>query len=162
MTQIARNLTDAVDGFLRGCSYLIHDRDPLFTRQFRSLVRVSGVEAVRLPARSPNLNAYAERSGVSVHAHAAAAGRRLSLTTRSSEFEIRKQQGASTLVEASRRPGDAKEQGHFGAAAAENRRVATIGLHARYRSASTLPTPQRLASDESGQSGLKGSGSPPT
>jgi putative transposase len=61
MTQIARNLTDVVDGFLRGSSYLIHDRDPLFTRQFRSLLSASGVEAVRLPARSPNLNAYAER-----------------------------------------------------------------------------------------------------
>ena len=61
MTQIARNLTDAVDGFLSGNSYLIHDRDPLFTRQFRSLLLASGVEAVRLPARSPNLNAYAER-----------------------------------------------------------------------------------------------------
>src|SRR4029077_12783645 len=29
--QIARNLTDSVDGFLRGKRYLIHDRDPLFT-----------------------------------------------------------------------------------------------------------------------------------
>jgi transposase InsO family protein len=61
MAQIARSLTDAVDGFLRGSSYLIHDRDPLFTRQFHSLLSASGVEAVRLPARSPNLNAYAER-----------------------------------------------------------------------------------------------------
>jgi transposase InsO family protein len=61
MTQIARNLTDAVDGFLAGSSYLIHDRDPLFTQQFRNLLSASGVEAVRLPARSPNLNAYAER-----------------------------------------------------------------------------------------------------
>ena len=31
MEQIARNLTDAVDGFLRNTRYLIHDRDPLFT-----------------------------------------------------------------------------------------------------------------------------------
>jgi len=29
--QIARNLTDSVDGFLRSKRYLIHDRDPLFT-----------------------------------------------------------------------------------------------------------------------------------
>jgi putative transposase len=61
MAQMARNLADAIDGFLRGSSYLIHDRDPLFTRQFRNLLSASGVEAVRLPARSPNLNAYAER-----------------------------------------------------------------------------------------------------
>jgi len=32
--QIARNLTDSVDGFLRGKRYLIHDRDPLFTDAF--------------------------------------------------------------------------------------------------------------------------------
>ena len=31
MDQIARNLTDAVDGFLKNTRYLIHDRDPLFT-----------------------------------------------------------------------------------------------------------------------------------
>ncbi len=31
MSQIGRNLTDAVDGILRGKRYLIHDRDPLFT-----------------------------------------------------------------------------------------------------------------------------------
>ena len=28
---MARNLTDSVDGFLRNATYLIHDRDPLFT-----------------------------------------------------------------------------------------------------------------------------------
>ncbi len=61
MAQMARSLTHAVDGFFRGSSHLIHDRDPLFTRQFRSLLSASGVETVRLPARSPNLNAYAER-----------------------------------------------------------------------------------------------------
>ena len=32
MNQIARNLTDAVDGFFAGKRYLIHDRDPLFTQ----------------------------------------------------------------------------------------------------------------------------------
>ena len=31
MTQIARNLTDEVDGFFKGKRYLIHDRDPLYT-----------------------------------------------------------------------------------------------------------------------------------
>src|SRR5262245_38525361 len=30
MSQIARNLTDAVDGFFAGKRYLIHDRDPLY------------------------------------------------------------------------------------------------------------------------------------
>ena len=61
MTQIARNLTDGVDGFLVGKKYLIHDRDPLFTQEFRETLEATGVGVVRLPARSPNLNAYAER-----------------------------------------------------------------------------------------------------
>jgi len=61
MKQIARNLTDAGEGFLRSARYLIHDRDPLFSREFRDILRAGGVETVKLPARSPNLNAYAER-----------------------------------------------------------------------------------------------------
>jgi transposase InsO family protein len=61
MCQIARNLTDAEDGFLLRSRYLIHDRDPLFTKGFREILESSGVHPVRLPSRSPNLNAYAER-----------------------------------------------------------------------------------------------------
>ena len=61
MTQISRNLTDDVDGFLVGKRYLIHDRDPLFTQEFRETLAAAGVRVVRLPARFPNLNAYAER-----------------------------------------------------------------------------------------------------
>jgi len=61
MQQIARNLTGAIDGLLRSKRYLIHDRDPLYTRDFLSIIAASGIEAVKLPARSPNLNAYAER-----------------------------------------------------------------------------------------------------
>jgi putative transposase len=61
MSQIARNLTDFEDGFLRGARFLIHDRDPLFTKEFRRTLAGSGVRPVKLPSRSPNLNAYAER-----------------------------------------------------------------------------------------------------
>jgi len=61
MTQTARHLTDGVDGFLNGCRYLIHDRSPLFTKEFQALLQSAGIHAVRLPPRSPNLNAYAER-----------------------------------------------------------------------------------------------------
>jgi transposase InsO family protein len=61
MSQIARNLTDVVDGFLDGKRYLIHDRDPLYTKDFLAILAGSGIESVKLPARSPNLNAYAER-----------------------------------------------------------------------------------------------------
>jgi hypothetical protein len=61
MSQIARNLTDPFDGILRGKCYLIHDRDPLFTAEFLSMLVEVGVKSVKLPPRSPNLNAHAER-----------------------------------------------------------------------------------------------------
>jgi putative transposase len=61
MNQIARNLTDAEDGLLKGKRYLLHDRDPLFTAEFLSTLAGVGVESVKLPPRSPNLNSYAER-----------------------------------------------------------------------------------------------------
>ncbi len=40
---------------------MILDRDPLYTRAFRAVLKGAGVNVVRLPSRSPNLNAYAER-----------------------------------------------------------------------------------------------------
>ena len=61
MDQIGRNLTDAADGLLISKRYLVHDRDLLFTSEFLKMVGASGVVSVKLPARSPNLNAYAER-----------------------------------------------------------------------------------------------------
>ena len=61
MSQVARNLTDIESSFPKRTRYLIHDRDPLFTEQFRRILEDSGVRPVRLPAQSPNLNAYAER-----------------------------------------------------------------------------------------------------
>jgi putative transposase len=61
VTQMARNLTDPEDGFLRGKRFLIHDRDPLYIGTFDAVLEAAGIESVRLPARSPNLNAYAER-----------------------------------------------------------------------------------------------------
>ncbi len=66
MEQIARNLVDEMAGFLRGKTHLIHDRDPLFTRGFRELLQSAGVTSVRLPPRSPNLNAFAERFVLSI------------------------------------------------------------------------------------------------
>ena len=61
MEQIARNLTDCEDGFSRRNRYLIHDRDPLYTRSFLNTLAQSGIESVKLPPSSPNLNAVAER-----------------------------------------------------------------------------------------------------
>jgi len=61
MSQIGRNLTDAGEGILTGKQYLIHDRDPLFTAEFLQTLTDTGIKSVKLPPRSPNLNAYAER-----------------------------------------------------------------------------------------------------
>jgi len=68
MTQVARNLTDARDGFLRGMPYVILDRDPLYTGTFRRLLRDGGAKPLRVPARRPHLNAFAERCVSSVTA----------------------------------------------------------------------------------------------
>ena len=61
MEQQARNMTMERWGCLRGCRYLLHDRDAKFCQSFRELIESGGVKPIRLPARSPNLNSYAER-----------------------------------------------------------------------------------------------------
>jgi putative transposase len=61
MTQIARNLLDPVDGFLRHATHLIHDRDPLFTQAWTQTLESGGVHSVPIPASSPNCNPHAER-----------------------------------------------------------------------------------------------------
>jgi hypothetical protein len=60
MEQIARNISGE-GGFLPGKKYLIHDRDSLDTNKCDSILKAAGVEAVKLPPRSPNLNPHAER-----------------------------------------------------------------------------------------------------
>lgn len=59
--QLVRNLTDGFDGFLKGYTHLILDRDPLYTQRVRDLLGASGVTVVRTAPRSPNQNAFAER-----------------------------------------------------------------------------------------------------
>ena len=61
MKQIARELTNCEDGFLNGKRYLIMDRDTKFSESFRSFLSNESVEPVRLPPRSPNMNAHLER-----------------------------------------------------------------------------------------------------
>jgi len=61
MLQIARNLCDVEDGVLRGSTKLIIDRDTKYSHDWRVWLNREGVEVIRLPPRSPNLNAYAER-----------------------------------------------------------------------------------------------------
>jgi len=61
LKKVARHLTDPWDGFLRSARYLIHDRATLFTEPFRRTLRDANVKTIKLPAHSPNLNAYADR-----------------------------------------------------------------------------------------------------
>jgi putative transposase len=61
MKQIARNVTMEECGILLDCRYLLHDRDAKFTHSFRAIIASGRVEPLALPARSPNLNGYAER-----------------------------------------------------------------------------------------------------
>jgi putative transposase len=61
MEQIARSATQETWGYLERCHYVLHDRDTKFCASFRSVLAVGGVKTILLPARSPNLNAFAER-----------------------------------------------------------------------------------------------------
>jgi len=60
VTQVTRGITE-VDQSMANTRYLIHDRDPKYCSKFRNLLKSSGIEPLKLPARSPNLNAFAER-----------------------------------------------------------------------------------------------------
>jgi hypothetical protein len=59
MQQIARNVTMDGCGALRDCRYLLHDRDAKYSASFCSIIETARVKTLALPARSPNLNAYA-------------------------------------------------------------------------------------------------------
>ena len=61
MQQVARNATMEGTGSLNGCRYLLHDRDRKFCDEFRETLATGGVKGMPIPARSPNLNAHAER-----------------------------------------------------------------------------------------------------
>ena len=61
MLQVARNLTDEERGALATRRYLIVDWDAKYSERFRGMIEEAGIEVVRLPPRSANLNAYAER-----------------------------------------------------------------------------------------------------
>jgi putative transposase len=61
MEQIARSATQETWGSLHPYRYVLHDRDTKFCASFRSVLAEGGVNTIPLPARSPNLNAFAER-----------------------------------------------------------------------------------------------------
>src|SRR4030095_8146979 len=55
------NAVDAGSGYLNSHRYVLHDRDTKFCAEFRRTLKAGGVKCLRLPRRSPNLNAFAER-----------------------------------------------------------------------------------------------------
>ena len=61
MLQMGRNATDESSGVLKECRYVLHDRDTKFSASFRQTLTAAGVEPLKLPPRSPNPNAFAER-----------------------------------------------------------------------------------------------------
>ena len=58
---VARELTNSEDGFLKSKKCLIMDHDATFSKSFRTCLRREDVKPVRLPPKSPNLNAHLER-----------------------------------------------------------------------------------------------------
>ncbi|HEX2331144.1 MAG TPA: hypothetical protein VHN74_20640, partial [Candidatus Angelobacter sp.] len=61
MTQMARNAVDEYGGAVRRCRYVLHDRDTKFCSAFEEVFASEGMQCLKLPPRSPNLNAFAER-----------------------------------------------------------------------------------------------------
>jgi len=61
MKQVARNLTDSEEGFLKGKRFLIRDRDPLFTKAFKEMLKDGGATPVPTAVAAPMMNAHAER-----------------------------------------------------------------------------------------------------
>lgn len=60
MKQIARNVTGEAGAF-QSARYLIHDRDGKYCESFDELFAGAGIQPLKLPPQSPNLNAFAER-----------------------------------------------------------------------------------------------------
>jgi hypothetical protein len=61
MAQMARNVAMETEGLLGGCRYLLHDRDAKFCAAFDAILEAVGPRPMKLPPRSPNLNAHLER-----------------------------------------------------------------------------------------------------
>jgi putative transposase len=58
---MARNAVDVIERTLLSLRYALHDRDAKFCSSFKAMLRSGGVQPIRLPPRSPNLNVFVER-----------------------------------------------------------------------------------------------------
>ncbi len=61
MIQQARNLCVVCDEFAVAPRYLIHDMDTKFCKKFLKTLRSGGLKTIKIPPRSPNMNAHCER-----------------------------------------------------------------------------------------------------
>jgi putative transposase len=61
MEQTARRALDAIDGTLLPIRFVLHGHDSKFSASFQDTLRSAGIQPLKLPTRSPNLNAFAER-----------------------------------------------------------------------------------------------------
>ncbi len=61
MKQVARNLTDPMEGFLKDKDCIILDRDPVFSEAFRKMLGDYGVKPMQTQPASPNMSPYIER-----------------------------------------------------------------------------------------------------
>ena len=61
MVQMARRAVDDIDATVLPIRFVLHDRDTKFCAPFQDTLRSAGIQPLSLPARSPNLNAFAER-----------------------------------------------------------------------------------------------------
>jgi transposase InsO family protein len=61
VTQAARNLLIDLDEHTHKFRLLIRDRDSKFTLAFDAVFAAAGIEALKIPPRTPTANAYAER-----------------------------------------------------------------------------------------------------
>ncbi len=68
--QMARNVTDPQNGFLRNSTHILVDRDTKFSPLRDFLETSTDIEPVLLPPRSPNCNAHLERFMLSLKSEA--------------------------------------------------------------------------------------------
>ena len=61
MIQMARNLTDPIDGFFKNSSHCIMDNDTIFSRAFKSMLIGAKVKPINTCIKTPNMNTYIER-----------------------------------------------------------------------------------------------------
>src|SRR5450755_2866975 len=60
LKQVARNLP-VDDRSMAKARFLLHDRDAKYSQDFDALFQSAGIEPLKLPPQSPNLNAFADR-----------------------------------------------------------------------------------------------------